>query len=312
MRSWPDPRGRAGLDAARADLAHAVELLLGPATENDAGPIEVETFVDCRYAGQSHELTVRAPEEFPAEHARRNGYAREGAPIEVVAVRARASRHAPLTLGGAASTGACACDRPARGRRAGLHGVGTRWVGRGAGADGCMGAGTGGAAGEPRSGVVADPDLTAGWDRRRDGRGAAPRRVQPEHQGARRLLGRALHGRRRAARAGRAHPRAPRFDARVGRGGDRRDHGRGDRLGPATRRRDRGERSVRGRHAPQRHHVGRAVLRRERAGGVGREPCAPRRRRWHRAGVDASRRDRHCRRGAPHRADAARRPRWSS
>ena len=52
--------------------------------------------------------------------------------------------------------------------------------------------------------------------RRRDGRGAAARRVQPEHQGAGRLLGRAVHGRRRAARAGRAHPRAPRLDAGVG------------------------------------------------------------------------------------------------
>jgi N-methylhydantoinase A/oxoprolinase/acetone carboxylase beta subunit len=98
VRSWPDPRGRTGLDAARADLADAVQSVLGPATEHDAGPIEVETFVDCRYAGQSHELTVHAPEEFPAEHARRNGYAREGAPIEVVAIRARASRPAPLTL----------------------------------------------------------------------------------------------------------------------------------------------------------------------------------------------------------------------
>ena len=217
VRSWPDPRGRAGLDAARADLAHAVELLLGPATENDAGPMEVETFVDCRYTGQSHELTVRTPEEFPAEHARRNGYAREGAPIEVVAVRARASRRAPLDTRGAASTGT-------RARVTGPLVVAepdcTAWVPDGwvaePGPTGAWVLARVARAGEPRSGVVADPDLTAGWDRRRDGRGAAPRRVQPEHQRARRLLGRALHGHRRAARAGRAHPRAPRFDARVG------------------------------------------------------------------------------------------------
>ena len=60
--------------------------------------MEVETFVDCRYEGQSHELTVRAPDDFPAEHLRRNGFARDDAPIEVVALRARASRLAPLTL----------------------------------------------------------------------------------------------------------------------------------------------------------------------------------------------------------------------
>ncbi len=98
VRSWPEPRGRAGLDAARADLAREVESLVGPATGHDAGPVEVETFVDCRYAGQSHELSVRVPDEFPAEHARRNGYARDGAPIEVVALRARATRRAPLTV----------------------------------------------------------------------------------------------------------------------------------------------------------------------------------------------------------------------
>jgi 5-oxoprolinase (ATP-hydrolysing) len=59
-------------------------------------PVEVETFVDCRYAGQSHELTVAEIDEFPAEHARRNGYARPGIPVEVVALRARARGVAPL------------------------------------------------------------------------------------------------------------------------------------------------------------------------------------------------------------------------
>ena len=58
----------------------------------------VETMVDCRYVGQSHELTVRTPEEFPAEHERRNGHVRAGAPVEVVAVRARASIGAPLRV----------------------------------------------------------------------------------------------------------------------------------------------------------------------------------------------------------------------
>jgi N-methylhydantoinase A/oxoprolinase/acetone carboxylase beta subunit len=58
----------------------------------------VETAVDCRYVGQSHELTVASPDEFPAEHERRNGHFRPGAPVEVIAVRARASIAAPLRI----------------------------------------------------------------------------------------------------------------------------------------------------------------------------------------------------------------------
>jgi N-methylhydantoinase A/oxoprolinase/acetone carboxylase beta subunit len=58
---------------------------------------EVETSVDCRYAGQSHELTVPDVGAFEAEHERRNGYRRPGAAIEVVAVRAKARLPAPLT-----------------------------------------------------------------------------------------------------------------------------------------------------------------------------------------------------------------------
>ena len=59
---------------------------------------EVTTAVDCRYAGQSHELTVPSPDDFPAEHRRRNGYARPDAPVEVVAIRARARRPPPLAI----------------------------------------------------------------------------------------------------------------------------------------------------------------------------------------------------------------------
>jgi hypothetical protein len=44
-------------------------------------------------------VTVPRPIDFPEEHERQNGYARPGAPIEVVAIRARASRAAPLTIG---------------------------------------------------------------------------------------------------------------------------------------------------------------------------------------------------------------------
>jgi N-methylhydantoinase A/oxoprolinase/acetone carboxylase beta subunit len=58
----------------------------------------VTTSVDCRYVGQSHELTVDSADAFPAEHERRNGHVRPGAPVEVIAVRARASIAAPTRI----------------------------------------------------------------------------------------------------------------------------------------------------------------------------------------------------------------------
>ncbi|MEX2100348.1 MAG: hydantoinase/oxoprolinase family protein [Acidimicrobiia bacterium] len=94
VRSWPEPRAHAGLEEARAELAGvAVELVGG-----DPEGVVVDTFVDCRYVGQSHELTVRSVADFPDEHRRRNGFARGGASIEVVALRARASRRAGLSV----------------------------------------------------------------------------------------------------------------------------------------------------------------------------------------------------------------------
>ena len=50
---------------------------------------DVDQWVDCRYAGQSHELIVADVDEFPAVHAQRNGYTRPGVDVEVVALRAR-------------------------------------------------------------------------------------------------------------------------------------------------------------------------------------------------------------------------------
>jgi N-methylhydantoinase A/oxoprolinase/acetone carboxylase beta subunit len=63
-----------------------------------AAEVVVEMAVDCRYAGQSHELTVPSLDEFPAEHRRRNGFSRPGAPVEVVALRAKATAPAPFTV----------------------------------------------------------------------------------------------------------------------------------------------------------------------------------------------------------------------
>ena len=88
------------------------------------------TALDCRYAGQSHELTGADVDDFPAEHERRNGYARPDVAVEVVALRAARSLAAPLdrrptsrrprVLGGAGSRGR---------RRARLHGLGARGLG---------------------------------------------------------------------------------------------------------------------------------------------------------------------------------------
>jgi N-methylhydantoinase A/oxoprolinase/acetone carboxylase beta subunit len=82
VRSWPaDP------------AAVAVEARARVGSDAD-----VELAYDCRYVGQSHEITVPSVDDFPAAHERRNGHARPGAPIEIVAVRARATTHAPLEV----------------------------------------------------------------------------------------------------------------------------------------------------------------------------------------------------------------------
>jgi N-methylhydantoinase A/oxoprolinase/acetone carboxylase beta subunit len=87
VRSWPTPDDRAGLPEARDALAAEAAGLVG------AGPgVDVATALDCRYRGQSHELTVPSVEAFADEHRRRNGYARPGDPVEVIAVRAVATR----------------------------------------------------------------------------------------------------------------------------------------------------------------------------------------------------------------------------
>jgi N-methylhydantoinase A/oxoprolinase/acetone carboxylase beta subunit len=93
VRSWPTPGDHSGVDEALQKLAEEAVAAVG------GSDVEIDIALDCRYAGQSHELTVPAVEDFPAEHRRRNGYVRPGAPIEVVALRARATRPAPLSYG---------------------------------------------------------------------------------------------------------------------------------------------------------------------------------------------------------------------
>jgi len=95
VRSWPVPSSVDGIDGALESLAADAYAFVGV----DA---VTSTFLDVRYAGQSHELTVARVEDFHDEHARRNGYARPDAPIEVVALRARARIDSPVSIDGLA------------------------------------------------------------------------------------------------------------------------------------------------------------------------------------------------------------------
>ena len=91
VRSWPTPTAHEGLAAATDELAREALALVG-------GDATVEVSLDCRYAGQSHELTVASIDDFHHAHERRNGYARPDAPIEVIALRATARRAPAVTL----------------------------------------------------------------------------------------------------------------------------------------------------------------------------------------------------------------------
>jgi N-methylhydantoinase A/oxoprolinase/acetone carboxylase beta subunit len=94
VRSWPTPADHRELDDALASLADEAVVGLGGAADD----VDVAVELDCRYAGQSHELRVPSVGAFAAEHERRNGYDRPGTPIEVVAIRATARRPAPLAV----------------------------------------------------------------------------------------------------------------------------------------------------------------------------------------------------------------------
>jgi N-methylhydantoinase A/oxoprolinase/acetone carboxylase beta subunit len=92
VQSWPTPLDHTDLPAARAALAAAVARRIAGESAGE------ETWLDCRYAGQSHELTVESVDGFHAMHRRRNGFARPEAPVEVVAIRARATVPSPVRI----------------------------------------------------------------------------------------------------------------------------------------------------------------------------------------------------------------------
>ncbi|MFP5320247.1 MAG: hydantoinase/oxoprolinase family protein [Acidimicrobiia bacterium] len=85
VRSRRDPADLSTLDD---DVEGVRRAALALRRTGWAGSATVVTSMDCRYVGQSHELTVADVEGFHAEHQLRNGYARPDAPVEVVAVRA--------------------------------------------------------------------------------------------------------------------------------------------------------------------------------------------------------------------------------
>jgi len=91
VRSWAGSTEASALVAALEQLGAETAALVGPNAQ-------VETALDCRYVGQSHELTVAAVDDFHAEHARRNGYAKLDTEVEVVALRARATSPAPMSI----------------------------------------------------------------------------------------------------------------------------------------------------------------------------------------------------------------------
>ena len=98
VRSWP-ATGRDPAAAVRA-LTAAVRAMAAEAAAAAGPGAIVATALDCRYAGQGHELTVADVGSFEDEHERVNGYRRPGTPVEVVALRAAARVHPPaLTFG---------------------------------------------------------------------------------------------------------------------------------------------------------------------------------------------------------------------
>ena len=104
VRTWADGDDMDGLDDALAALAREALALLPASADADADADadldrdEVETSLECRYVGQSHEIRVPAIADFPAAHEARNGYSRPDAPIEVVAIRATARRASAVAV----------------------------------------------------------------------------------------------------------------------------------------------------------------------------------------------------------------------
>ncbi len=96
------PQEPAALDEAVRDIIRAGRAAFHDQTRTHLDAVDV--FVDTRYVGQSHEITVpyfgdgwaAVTERFAAMHRERNGFARPEDPIEIVTVRAEVTGHAQL------------------------------------------------------------------------------------------------------------------------------------------------------------------------------------------------------------------------
>lgn len=97
VRSRAHPSDLSTLDDDLDAVRRAARDLLRPSQPGRHGAV-ITTSMDCRYVGQSHELTVGHVEGFHVEHEMRNGFARPDAPVEVVAVRATLTRDPALVL----------------------------------------------------------------------------------------------------------------------------------------------------------------------------------------------------------------------
>ncbi|MGN6695982.1 MAG: hydantoinase/oxoprolinase family protein [Aquihabitans sp.] len=107
VQSLPAGAGLAEARGAQGSLMNKSDMLgpgsLDPDAEEalvaaDIDPSEYTTSFDCRYQGQSHEIRVSDPGDFPAAHEERNGYARPGTPVEIVAVRVTNKQPSPVDV----------------------------------------------------------------------------------------------------------------------------------------------------------------------------------------------------------------------
>ena len=94
VQTWNDPTDYRGAEFGVASLAWVARSQLGPGGVNAT----VVQQYDCRYAGQSHEISVPTVAAFHAEHLRRNGFSRPDAVVEVIALRASARQASPVAL----------------------------------------------------------------------------------------------------------------------------------------------------------------------------------------------------------------------
>jgi N-methylhydantoinase A/oxoprolinase/acetone carboxylase beta subunit len=85
--------GRRGLDAVVGEVRDELERI---AADLGSGTARSLAF-DCRYDGQSHEITVTDPDDFERVHRARNGFGLER-PVEVVAVRGAVEVASPVRI----------------------------------------------------------------------------------------------------------------------------------------------------------------------------------------------------------------------